>query len=275
MIDLFQFFIGMALSGLTAYLAYMARSLDLSGAIAAGILGTIVFGLGGWPWALLLLGFFISSTLLSRLFKQRKAQIEEKFSKGSRRDAWQVVANGGFAGLFVLIHLVFPGAVWPWLAFAGSLAAANADTWATELGVLNPKKPRLITTRQEVDPGTSGAVSQYGLGAAAAGSFFIALLTFFAWAGVTRLSFIESILTILIVTIAGIGGSLVDSWLGATYQAIYHCPTCRKETEKHPQHSCGTQTVLSRGLAWLNNDVVNTACTFSGGIAALILSLVL
>jgi uncharacterized membrane protein len=40
--------------------------------------------------------------------------------------------------LFVALHFFFPKETWPWLGFAISLAAVNADTWATELGVLNP-----------------------------------------------------------------------------------------------------------------------------------------
>ena len=117
----------------------------------------------GWIWlGYLLLGFFISSSLLSRLFKRRKANLEEKFSKGSQRDAGQVFANGGIAGLFVILHVLMPEALWPWLGFAGALAAANADTWATELGVLSRAAPRLITTGKTVEPGTSGGVSWTG-----------------------------------------------------------------------------------------------------------------
>ena len=44
-------------------------------------------------------------------------------------------------------------------------------------------------------------------------------------------------LVILLITLAGFGGSLVDSLLGATVQVIYTCPACGKETERHPLHS--------------------------------------
>jgi uncharacterized membrane protein len=61
-------------------------------------------------------------------------------------------------------------------------------------------------------------------------------------------------------------GSLFDSFLGATVQAIYFCPTCDKETERHPVHTCGTPTAMIRGWEWLNNDWVNFGCSaFSVG----------
>ena len=63
------------------------------------------------------------------------------------------------------------------------------------------------------------------------------------------------------VTLAGFLGGLFDSFLGATVQAIYHCPTCNKETEHYPMHTCGTATSLKRGWDWLNNDLVNLGCS--------------
>ncbi len=71
-------------------LAYKVKSLDKSGAIAATVEGTLIFGLGGWEWAILLLTFFISSSALSKMFKTRKKDLKEKFDKGSRRDAMLV-----------------------------------------------------------------------------------------------------------------------------------------------------------------------------------------
>lgn len=248
--------------------AYLAHALSRSGALAAFCLGTTVFGLGGWGWAALLLGFFISSSGLSRLFKHRKAKFDEKFSKGSRRDAGQVLANGGIAGLFVIAHLFFPGDLWPWLGAAGALAAANADTWATELGVLNSRPPRLLTTWQVVEQGSSGAVSLLGTLAALGGSLLIALLAAAFWPQPMVNWFL-----IAGIGLAGLVGSLVDSYLGATLQAIYFCPACRKETERHPVHTCGAQTRLVRGLGWLGNDWVNTACTLAGGILAALLGM--
>jgi len=70
--------------------------------------GSVVFGLGGLPWAAVLLTFFISSSLLSILFKSHKIESEKYAAKGLRRDAGQVLANGGLAGLAVIVYGFFP-----------------------------------------------------------------------------------------------------------------------------------------------------------------------
>ncbi len=260
-----QIVIGFVAALLIAYAAYRAGSLSKSGALGALVEGTLIFGLGGWRWAVLLLGFFVSSSALTRLFGKKKAALDEKFDKGGRRDLGQVLANGGVASLFAVLHFFFPAADWTWAGFAASLAAVNADTWATELGVLNPTAPRLITNGRKVERGTSGGVSAYGTLAAAGGATFIALLA--ALISPLPLLFAASI------ALAGLFGALVDSLLGATVQAMYRCPQCNKETEKHPLHKCGAPTVQIRGWKWLNNDLVNLACALSGAILGALLAL--
>jgi uncharacterized protein (TIGR00297 family) len=264
-----QLFVGLILAVTSSYLAYRAQSLSKDGAFAAALIGTIIFGLGGWQWAVLLLAFFISSSLLTRAFKDRKRELDEKYSKGGRRDAGQVFSNGGLAALFVLLHAIFPQAGWAWPGFAATLAAVNADTWATELGVLNPTPPRLITDlRKPVEKGTSGAVSFYGTGAALLGAAFIGFLAVILFPEGQGSLF-------LLITSSGLLGSLIDSLLGATVQAIYFCPTHNKETEKHPLHTCGTPTVQIRGWKWLDNDWVNVACSASGAAIPLLAAIVL
>jgi len=258
-----QLLTGFLLAILIAYLALRAHSLNKSGAIAATIVGTIVFGIGGWQWTILLLTFFITSSALSRMFKNRKRGLDEKFSKGHERDAGQVFGNGGLATAFVLIHFLYPESTIGWVGFAASLAAVNADTWATELGVLNPHPPRLITKlNRVVEKGTSGGISLIGTLASIAGSFVIALPAFF---------FTGNWSLIPIVTLAGLFGSLCDSFLGATVQAMYYCPLDKKETEKHPLHTCGTETIHIRGWQWLDNDWVNFLCGAFGVLTAFIL----
>jgi uncharacterized protein (TIGR00297 family) len=256
-------FYGFLLAIAIAYLAYRARSLSTSGAIAATFLGTIIFGLGGLPWAVLLLTFFLTSSGLSRAFKKRKQGLDEKFSKGHERDAGQVLGNGGLAAAFVAVHALFPESGIAWIGFAASLAAVNADTWGTELGVLNPTQPRLIRDlRKRVEKGTSGGISLIGTIASLLGSGLIAV---FAALFTDNWSLFPA------VTLAGLAGSLFDSFLGATVQAMYFCPTDQKETEKHPLHTCGTPTVHIRGWKWLTNDWVNFACSAFGVIVALLL----
>jgi uncharacterized protein (TIGR00297 family) len=262
-----QLIIGLILAVTSSYLAYRFQSLNKDGAIAAVFIGTIIFGLGGWQWAVLLLAFFISSSALTRAFKNRKLGLEEKYSKGGRRDASQVLSNGGIAALLVLLHALLPQAIWIWSAFSAALAAVNADTWATELGVLNPNPPRLITDiGKSVEKGTSGAISLYGTTAALLGAAFIGFLAVILFPNGHGSLF-------LLVTISGLFGSLLDSLLGATVQAIYFCPKDNKETEKHPLHTCGTPTVRIRGWSWLNNDLVNVACGVCGAAIPLLAAL--
>lgn len=261
-----QLIFGFLLAILIAFLAYKTHSLNKSGALAASFTGTIIFGIGGWEWAVLLLFFFITSSLLSRAFKKRKQGLNEKFSKGHERDAGQVFGNGGVAVFFAALTLIFPDSHLPWIAFGAALASVNADTWATELGVLNPHPPRLITNlAKSVEKGTSGGISWTGTIAALAGSTLIGILS------ASLLPTPGPVSTFMIVTGAGLLGSLFDSLLGGTVQAMYYCPAENKETEKHPFHTCGTKTIHIRGWKWLNNDWVNFFCSVFGVMISLLL----
>jgi uncharacterized protein (TIGR00297 family) len=257
---------GLAFGIIISYLAYRAHALSISGAVAAALLGWVIFGLGGLNYTIVLLAFFLSSSGLSFAFKQRKSGFSEKHAKGSRRDAGQVAANGGIAGLLVFLHLFFPQVQWIWWAYCASLAAANADTWATELGILSPTQPRLVSNWRQVEMGTSGGITPIGTLAALLGALWVGLFGFiyqpFNWQ------------MLMLVALAGLFGSLVDSWLGATYQSIYYCPTCGKETEKFPLHSCGTSTHRIRGLAWMDNDWVNGICTLSSALVIIMMGLI-
>jgi uncharacterized protein (TIGR00297 family) len=265
-----QFSIGLAVAVIIAYLAYRVHSLNKSGAYAAALSGAIIFGIGGWQWAVLLLTFFITSSAFSRAFKKHKLGLNEKYSKGDVRDAGQVFGNGGIPTMFAALHFFFPNETWPWLGFASAVAAVNADTWATELGVLNPNPPRLITNlKRVVEKGTSGGISFIGTLASMVGAILIGILASFLGPQPASIS------TGVIITMAGFAGSFFDSFLGATVQAIYFCPKDNKETEQHPIHSCGTQTTQIRGWAWLNNDRVNMACGAFSALACLLIQGVL
>ncbi|MBN1431095.1 MAG: DUF92 domain-containing protein [Anaerolineae bacterium] len=265
-----QLAIGLIFSSLIGLLAHRRRSLSGSGVVGAVIVGTAIFGFGGWAWGLTLITFFVTSSLLSHYKALIKEKLAEKFDKGHQRDLGQVLANGGAGAIIAGIYAIQPN---PLLlaAFAGAMATVNADTWATELGVLAKKPPRLITTGREVEVGTSGAVSLLGMLASMGGSLVIGV----ALAGFLALEstfvggrYIVPLLPLVgAALVGGLTGSLFDSLLGATVQAIYHCPNCHKDTEK-TLHTCGTSTHLVRGRQWLNNDVVNLISSLLGASVA-------
>lgn len=254
-----QFTLGMLLGGLVAAASYRARFLSASGAVTTFLLASVIFGFGGVPWLVPILTFFILSSLLSKAGKRKKERFNLVFEKGSQRDYAQVFANGGIAGLLMIWQVLFPS---PQLYFLylGALAAAMADTWATELGVLIGQNPRRITNFVPVVPGTSGGVSAGGFLGALAGAGILAA---------SSLPFLPADISagpgtiFLLVTFAGVAGSVVDSYLGATLQAQYRCDICGKITEK-TIHCNGIATQTVSGLLWMNNDVVNFLNTLSG-----------
>jgi uncharacterized protein (TIGR00297 family) len=268
---LFRFLLGLFFSSTVGLLAYRRRSLSRSGVAGAIVTGTSTVGLGGWSWGLTLIFFFVSSSFFSH-FRAREKEVtaEDKFSKGSQRDLLQVMANGGVATTLALGYACTSKRTQQntlRAGYVGALATATADTWATELGVLSPQLPRLITTGKQTTPGTSGGITLLGTASSAAGS--LALGTFF-W--LIQRKHKENVVLPFIALISGLFGSLFDSFLGATVQAMYFCPVCHKETERQV-HNCGNKTQYLRGLPLLNNDVVNFLSTLFGAITAMLLAI--
>jgi uncharacterized protein (TIGR00297 family) len=259
-----QILIGLAAAALIALIAGRLGALSPSGAWAAFVLGTVVFGVGGAVLSLPLITFFTLSSLLSqgtRRWRSEGARLESIFEKGSRRDAVQVFANGGIAGVIVLL-IAFTGDQMLWYAYAGALGAAAADTWATEIGVHSSRPVVSIRTFKAVPRGTSGGISLIGTAAAIAGAFSVALsIAFFTP---------QPLYFLIIVTAAGLLGSTADSLAGATIQRAYRCSICGTSTERPIHHD--QPAILQRGYSWVTNDVVNLICTASGAAVAIVLA---
>lgn len=260
-----QLLLAFIFSSLIVALAYWRGSLAQSGAGAALLVGTLIYGFGGWVWGVLLALFFVSSSLLSHYKEREKRAVAEKFDKGHRRDFAQVFANGGVGAMAAVLHAFFPSLLWLPL-FLGAMATVTADTWATELGTLSKRPPRLITSGKIVPVGTSGGISLFGTAVSLTGGLLIGLM-----AGLLTPN--SLLLFIFIGGIAGLAGSLADSLLGATVQQIYYCDVCQKETEKK-QH-CGQPTRPLRGWYWMNNDMVNFLSSLLGGGTAVMLYMLL
>ena len=256
--------LGLILSAAIGYAGYRRAALTRSGWLGAVIAGTAIFGFGGLDWGLLLIGFFASSSLLTRYKESAKAEVAESFAKGGPRDLGQALANGGVAALIALAYAASGGSTALLAGFVGALAEANADTWATELGVLSRRPPRLITSGRVVAPGTSGGVTVLGSLASLAGAGLIG--------GLAAL-FRGDWRPLPTGALAGALGSLFDSLLGATAQGIYYSERRNRETEK-PVERDGTPNRHVRGWKWVNNDQVNLLSTSLGAIVALIVEVV-
>ena len=230
--------------------------------MGAVLIGGVTFGLGGWTCGLLLVLFFVTSSALSRFREADKRKPAEAFEKGSRRDLGQVLANGGMPAALALTSGL---ATWEgWLAmFIEALAAATADTWATELGMLSRTPPRLITTGGVVPVGTSGGISALGTLAALAGGATIGLAAGLLPSGLAWWTALP------LGLVSGLAGSLVDSLLGASLQRQGYCPSCQAATEARI-HYCGAATEPTRGYAWLGNDAVNFLASLAGGLIGLL-----
>jgi uncharacterized protein (TIGR00297 family) len=244
--------IGILLNGLAAWGAYRKEAVTGDGALAGLLVGTAIFtgsGLLGW---VMLMWFFGSSSLLSRLSTPRKEAATRMHDKGSRRDWMQVAANSGVASVAAVVYGItaHPAAL---VAVAAALAAATADTWASEVGSLSRHRPRSIVTFRYLPTGTSGGVTLLGTLASLGASCSVALIYLVGtpgspWAAAG------------IVALAGFVGSVVDSLLGATVQAQYEDSRGERTEKKRGNR-------LIRGLPFVTNDLVNAV---SGAVVTIL-----
>jgi uncharacterized protein (TIGR00297 family) len=272
--------IGLCCSLFIAWAAWRRKSLSVSGAAAAVVVGTVLYALGGLAWYGTLMVFFLTSTLLTKWKHKRKAAVESGYAKSGRRDAGQVAANGGLGTLLCIGNTLWPDPLW-WAAYLGIMAAVNADTWATEIGGLSRSEPRSIVSGRRVPAGTSGGITVMGLGASLCGGLVIGAAgwLFAGWGeprAVTGAAIASISITavmgfagmLLLGALAGMVGSLSDSWLGAVWQVMYRCPVCGKEIEKK-RHCSDTQAVRIRGASFMTNDTVNVLSSIIGGAASI------
>lgn len=253
--------------------ARRAGSLTGSGQWAAFLVGTVATA-AGWRWAILLIAYFVASSALTRLGHAQKAERTASTLPGARaRSAAQVLANGGLFAVSVLagslsgdVSAQSTATRLAWeVAGLGALAAAAADTWATEIGTLWGGTPRLLLNGRAVPPGVSGGVTLAGSGASMVAAALIALAAMWILPGAESRGGV-----VRAVFLGGVAGSLFDSLLGATLQSKRWCERCRTWTERRV-HTCQYRTQHARGLRWMTNDTVNFLATAGGALVALLL----
>ena len=234
------------LSILIFTLSYRLRSVSLSGAVGGFLIGILIFGSGGWALISPLVFFFVSSSILSKT----------KDKKDSRRDLLQILANGAVPAFLALTYFFFSYEL-ALFAYFGALAAATADTWATEIGYFSKKDPMLLIGFKRVKKGESGAISLIGTIGTIAGGLGIALIS---------QTVHDSKLAIFFITAAGIMGSFVDSFFGQFIQAKYQCNISGEIVEE--KYNLNEKTILLNGVEWIDNNFVNLANTLTGALVA-------
>jgi len=213
--------------------AYRMKAADRSGLFSGTLMGLLIIVFSNVTWFLLMLTFFILGTAFTKYKYEIKKREGVAESRGGVRGFTNVFANGLVALCGAVLYGIYGDLAFISL-YVGSIAAATADTTASELGMLG-KKPFLITTLQPVPKGTDGGVTIMGEVLAILAALIIGVTAFVLGIGPPEI--------ILVATIAGFVGTNVDSLVGATLE------------RKHIVGNSGT----------------NLFCTIAGGIAAIIL----
>jgi len=193
-----------------AALGYRARTVSMAGAMTGAIIGTIIFGSLGWRGWLLLFLTFVAASVCSRLGLRRKILLGIAEERGGRRGPGNAIANTGVAALCALLALLTTSALAARLAFVAALAAAGSDTIASEIGKAWGRRTWSITSLKHVPPGTSGAMSVEGTAAGILGALAL------GFAG-SLLGLVPAS-AVVMIAIASLAGSLLESWLGATLE---------------------------------------------------------
>lgn len=252
-----------------AWIAWRYGSLRTDGAVVACVVGVLALSVQ-WAWGAFIVGWFVSASALSRMGRSHKiSRMRDVVAKDGRRDARQVLANGGVFALCALValfatHWAANASVNPILtsaaiAGAGALVASGADTWATEIGSCLGKRPRDVRTWRTVEIGTSGAVTLAGSLGGIVGALVLSGLAIGTSLVATSM--------IWRLALSGVVGMTVDTIVGAWAQERRRCPECQQHTER-PSHCRGARTECVGGVRGLDNDVVNLLCSLTGALTA-------
>lgn len=190
--------------------SFKVAKMDRSGALAAFLIGLVVYISLGFKGFLILLSLHVIGAFVTRYGYMEKAgnQIAQR-----KRVFGNVLANGFFPGLAAFLSGFSGSASMYYVVYVSTVAAATADTVSSEIGELSNKRPRVITTFEKVNTGTDGAVSTLGTVASLAAALIIAVLADFL-----NVMDVPGLYILVIVVLSGFFGTTVDSVLGATLE---------------------------------------------------------
>ena len=185
-----------------------------------------------------------------------KINIFDHFDESEGCVNYKVLANGRFGAALVIINQIFPSELlYP--IYVSSLAAVNADTWATEIRTLRKTKIINILILKIVYQSRSRWISIIGMFGAILGAFIIPISSL-SWISKNSINFI------FFATISGVLGSIIVSILGAAMQAQFNCKICGKIIER--KNHFNKQSIHYKGLSWFYNDLVNFITSITWGI---------
>ncbi|KAJ3381376.1 hypothetical protein HDU84_005148 [Entophlyctis sp. JEL0112] len=291
-----------------AYDGLRKKSLSISGAIAAAAVCLPTFSHPSYLFMIVLLTFYYSSSKFTKVGSETKQSLEEDFRVGGQRTALQVFSNGFTGTLIVCMHYVlvvhenkgtmdglcFADGRSEWLAKLNTAliaayigydldlsgdclilfshyACCAGDTWASELGILSPGLPVLITSFKQVPRGTNGGVSLIGLAASIVGGAFVAAVGSLAFLGSSCFDSHLVWNVTVVGAVCGLTGSLIDSILGATLQRT----TFNKRTGQVAQdfrrpkkNEEKTDLLVVAGWEILDNNQVNFVSSLATAVLA-------
>lgn len=181
---------------------------DLKGGIVALVLGIVVDFAGYFTWLILLLVFALISFAVTRYRFDEKKKIKMQEGKKGERKIKNVFYAGIIGGAIAAFHMADPFLLKYFELFAISFAVVTADTFGSEIGVLDPKVI-MITTLKKTERGINGGISVLGEIAALTGAFIIGLCYVILKIGDV------SMIALVIITFFGFIGCQIDSILGA------------------------------------------------------------
>lgn len=258
--------IATVINGLVAVVAYRRKSLDMGGTITAIIIGITIYMSAGLTVWLLLMLFFVSSSVITQIKKSYKASLSVEYEK-SRRNYKQVLSNGLMPAILSVLYFITKSDVML-IAAVTTIAVSCSDTWASEIGVLNKGKTISIINLMPVKKGESGGISYLGTISALTGSSLIALVYIIAQTFSTNESTISMMQTFVGISAIGLIGCFIDSILGATLQAKYLDSKTKLPTESKISNNKRNKKLS--GIRLINNDIVNLSSSVIGGLIAVL-----
>jgi uncharacterized protein (TIGR00297 family) len=198
-----------ALSVFIILYAYLRGRIDISAVLASGLVGAVALLTVGNQWLYLILAFFVLGNLVTRY----KYKVKEGYGVAEKvRTYRNVFGNGGAAMVFAILYNLSGENPVFLMGYAGAMASAAADTFATEIGEVHGSCPRMVTTLKKAVIGTNGAISCAGCLAALLGAALVSLVPYFFSGSFNREKFL------ILATASGFIGCYIDSWVGATIE---------------------------------------------------------